>query len=112
MDVHDLIIARVSIKKDNYSENGGSWVLCQSRLYYKFQSAMQDVINGSSELFDGIPEKYLPEKFDQPQIRYSGVDVETNRPTDFEFRYCPKGDYNFKLCVFIGTVMIEDEPIK
>lgn len=107
MDVHDLIVTRVSIKKDD-----GSWGLCQSRLYYKFQSAMQDVIDGSPELFEGIPEKYLPERFDEPHIMYGGVDPKTNRPTDFEFRYCPKNGYNFTLCVFIGTVIIEDEPVK
>lgn len=105
MEVHDLITARVSIRDDIT----GHFKLVQSRLYYKFQSALQDVIDGSPELFDGIPKKYLPENFKNPQIVYSGVDPKTDRPTDFEFRYFFPKEYTPNMVVWIGTVTIEDE---
>lgn len=99
MNAEDLINVKVYIIKDGRME------LRQSRLYYHFQSAMQDVIDGSCELFESIPKEYLPEKFNQPEIRYGGIVPETGRPTDFDFRYP-------RMVVWIGTVIIEDKTRK
>lgn len=110
MEVHDLITARVEYCEFNKEERHSQ--LYQSRLYYKFQSAMQDVIDGSVELFENVPDELLPKDFAHPVITYGGVDSKTNRPTDFEFRYYLDETHKKQLIVWVGTVIIEDERIK
>lgn len=108
MDAKELITARVNIREED-----GHFKLVQSRLYYKVQSAIQDIIDGSVELFDDVPEKFLPEHFDRPHITYASIVPETQRPTDFEFRYYSQDDENKPmLVIWVGTVTIEDTPVK
>lgn len=107
MEANDLINAKVTYCE--FFPEGRHSQLYESRLYYKFQSAMQDAIDGSPELWENVPEELLPKEFDKPLVTYGGVDPKTNFTTDFELRYILSEKPLKMIVVWIGTVIIEDE---
>jgi hypothetical protein len=105
MEAKELYTSRVSILEDD------EYRLVQSRLYYRMSSAITAVINGDPELFDGVPDDYMPESFKTPYIISGGVVPDTEWSTDFEFRFGLDSCGKPKLIVWIGTVIIDDEDL-
>ena len=103
MEAKELYTVRVSILED------GKWRLVQSRLYYRMSSAITAITKGSPELFDGIPDDYLPDSFHRAYVISGGVIPDTEWATDFEFRYRLNLFGEPTLIAWVGTVTIDDE---
>lgn len=104
MKAKNLIMAKVSLY-----DAGVRTPIC-TRLYKRFESALSDVIYGSVELFDNLPNEWIPKNYHEPVIIGTGTDPKTGFTKDFEVHY-PIGERQW-VCIFIGNISIEDEIAK
>ena len=88
-------------------EKGYEDRLYNVRLYKSFRRALGDIINGNIEIFDNIPDEWLPKDFDKPLMINYGSEENNGRPDDFQIFY-PIDD-RLKLNVYLGKVIIEDK---
>lgn len=104
MKAKNLIMTKVSLY------DAGERIPICTRLYKKFESALSDIIYGSAELFDDLPDEWIPKNYHEPVIIGTGTDPKTGFTRDFEVHY-PIAKRKW-VCIYVGGVHIEDSVAK